>query len=259
MNNADIIFHECVIPYFSIVNTPFSESIKMIFTTNVKDDWKFGNGAWQKNYSELSSILKILPEDCCTTFQTHTNNVRIVKNENRGEGIIQPTLIKDYDGIITNEKNLLLCSFEADCVPVYFYDKSKKAIAMVHSGWRGTCDLISKNAVSKMVSQFDCNPKDIMVVIGPCACKNCYEVGEELIEKFSFNFKDEINKIFTPCKENKFTLDLPLAIQITLEKTGILLKNIYSVNKCTIESLDLCSFRRTKSTTSHMLTAIMIS
>lgn len=245
------------ISYFLIDQTLFGDDVKMIFTSVHNSDWKYGNRNWKKNYSELASILKISANDISTTFQTHTNNIRIIKNEHRGEGVDRQTSIKDYDGIITKEKNLLLCSFEADCVPVYFYDKNKKVIAMVHSGWRGTSDLICKNAVSEMKSHFDCNPKDIVAVIGPCACKNCYEVGAELKEKFLVNFKDELDKIFIPKSENKYNLDLPLAIQITLEKSGLLGQNIYSVDKCTIESLSLCSFRRTKSTVDHILTAII--
>ena len=47
------------------------------------------------------------------------------------------------DGVITNEKNLMLLTVEADCVPVYILDPVKKAIGMVHSGWRGTVQRIT--------------------------------------------------------------------------------------------------------------------
>ena len=71
--------------------------------------------------------------------------VKVVSRKNGGDGILRRLdESQPYNGLITNEKNLLLCTVEADCVPVYFYDPVKEVIAMVHSGWKGTVKRISE-------------------------------------------------------------------------------------------------------------------
>lgn len=258
---SDVTFHDEKIKYFSIDVLSKTKCVKSIFTTITDSKWKFGTHDSKENFLSLAKVFDIAEKDFCTTYQTHTNKIRVIKNDNRGEGVLQQTKITDYDGIITNEKKLLLCSFEADCVPVYFFDKEKKVIGIVHSGWKGTATIICHNAIDMMIKQFDCKAENIICVIGPCACKNCYEVGKELIENFKENFENDISKIFIPKKnldKEKYNLDLALAIEITLLKCGILNSNIFSVEKCTIEENNLCSFRRTKSKTDHILTGIML-
>lgn len=257
MNYSASTLKQFAVNYYSIEELEKTGLVKAFYTTNKISSWKYGNGNWQQNYELLGSIPEISTSKMCTTFQTHTSVVRVMKEENEGEGISKPTAVKDYDGIITNRKNFLLCSFEADCVPVYFVDPVKKAIGLSHSGWKGTALLISKNTVEAMTKEFNTNPSDLIVAIGPCACEKCYEVGAELKKSFEKNF--DIDKIFLPNQNGKFNLDMKAAIEQTLIKTGVLQENIYSVNRCTIEASDLCSFRRTKSTVDHMLTAIMLS
>lgn len=252
------LFEKKDIELFSIEVLERTNLVTAFYTASSTSAWKYGNQPWQKSYEVLGSQLGITPNDMCTTYQTHTNIIRVIKKENGGEGILVPTQIQDYDGIITNEKNLLLCSFEADCVPVYFLDPVNKAIGLSHSGWKGTAKEISKETISAMNKEYGTNAEDLLVVIGPCACEKCYEVGPDLIQQFTPAFKNHISKIFIPKNTDKYYLDLKKAIEITLTESGVQQSKIYSVDRCTIESENLCSFRRTKSTTDHMLTAIML-
>lgn len=256
MNYTDSKFHNLSVNYFSIDALEKTGLVKAFYTTSSISAWKYGNGNWAENYARLGALDEIGTSDMCTTYQTHTSVVRVMKEENIGEGILRPTAIKDYDGIITDRKRLLLCSFEADCVPVYFLDPENKAIGLSHSGWKGTAKLISKETVKAMIQEFNTKPENLIVVIGPCACEKCYEVGPELIDEFCNNF--DIDKIFIPRNNGKFSLDMKAAIEFTLIECGVKKTNIFSVDKCTIESENLCSFRRTKSATDHMLTAIML-
>lgn len=258
MNVTQTTYCENEIGFYTVDVLEKTGLVKAIFTTNRLSDYKYPNGSWLQNYKTLSDILSISENSICATHQTHTDTIRIMTKENAGEGISRPVSVTDYDGIITDEKNLLLCSYEADCVPVFFLDSERKVVAMVHSGWKGTAKAICKNAVKKMCSEFGCQCQNIICVIGPHACKDCYEVGKELIKEFENNFKKELEEIFIPFTEDKYKLDMQTAIEITLLKCGLLQKNIYSVNKCTIESKNLCSYRRTHSKTDHMLTAIML-
>ena len=56
----------------------------------------------------------------------------------------------------------MLCTFFADCVPLFFVDPVKKAIGLSHSGWRGTVQKIGKKTVEKMQEAFGSDPKSII-------------------------------------------------------------------------------------------------
>ena len=253
-----------LIEYFSIPEMDATGNLKTLFTTSKDTDWKFEDDLSYENYLALGKQLGISPENIIKTKQMHTSEVKIVTRENGGDGILHSLDENEpYDGLITNEKNLLLCTVEADCVPVYFYDPVKQVIAMVHSGWKGTVQKISEVAIQKMRGEFGCTPQNIMVAIGPHICKDCYEVGQDVFDEFANAFaKEEIEKIFSRKNEEKYLLNLQEAVTLTLLKNGILEKNIFPTSICTyhsqIEGHSLCSYRRTKSATQRMLTAIMM-
>ena len=252
------------IKYFSIPELDATGKIKTLFTTTQNIAWNFEDDKSQDNYLALGNQLGLPPEKMVKTKQKHTDIVKIVTQQNGGEGILR-TLDENFpcDGLITNEKNLLLCTVEADCVPVYFYDPVKEVIAMVHSGWKGTVQKISEVTIQKMSGEFGCRPENMMVAIGPHICKNCYEVGQDVFEEFAQSFdKSEIGKIFSRKNEEKYLLNLQEAVKLTVIKNGVLEKNFFPTDICTyhskIEGHSLCSYRRTKSPTQRMLTAIMM-
>ena len=69
--------------------------------------------------------------------QTHTANVRVVTEEDKGKGIVRERDYTDVDGLVTNVPGICLVTSYADCVPLYFVDPIKKVIGLSHSGWRG--------------------------------------------------------------------------------------------------------------------------
>ena len=252
------------VKYFSIPEFDKRGGVKTLYTSSCDTAWNFEDEKSRDNYLDLGRQLGITPEDMVKSKQTHTDVVKIVTRENGGDGILRPLDESEpYDGLITNEKNLLLCTVEADCVPVYFYDPVKKVIAMVHSGWKGTVKKISQVAIEKMKSAFGCQPSDMLVAIGPHICKDCYEVGADLLEEFSQSFGPaEMEKIFRPRNQKKYLLNLEEAVRLTLLQNGVTTTNIFSAGVCTlhsqIEGHSFCSYRRTKSKTERMLTAIMM-
>ena len=97
------------------------------------------------------------------------------------------SFIPNCDGLITDDKNIYLCIFTADCMPVFMADRNKKAVALVHAGWRGLAAGILKNAVLSFKSNFNINSKDIDVYIGPHIKQCCYQVGKEVLQAFNLN------------------------------------------------------------------------
>lgn len=133
----------------------------------------------------------------------------------------------DGDALITNKKNIAIGVFTADCVPILIYDRKEKISAAVHSGWKGTYSFILTKTINKMVEEYDCKIENLKVIIGPHIQKCCYEVSEELIDKFNeiSNFRGKINY--------GRMLDLNSCILIQLNNLNIKHEQITNINNCT--------------------------
>ena len=94
------------------------------------------------------------------------------------------------DAAATNRPGLLLAVQTADCVPILMVDPKKRAVAAVHAGWRGTLRRIAEKAVGRMQLEFGSRPRDLLAALGPSIGPCCYEVGAELVPKFSAQFAD---------------------------------------------------------------------
>lgn len=92
------------------------------------------------------------------------------------------------DGLITDQPGLLLAVKMADCVPVLLADVETASVGAVHAGWKGTLGRIVEKTVGEMRRHFRASPQSVRAVIGPCIHACCYEVGQELREKFEAQF-----------------------------------------------------------------------
>ena len=162
-------------------------------------------------------------------------------------GVVRESDIIGVDGMITNDKKVVLMTFFADCVPLFFYDPVKKAIGASHSGWRGSVKRIGEKTVRRMEEEFGSNPKDILAVIGPSICKDCYEVSEDVAAAFQKEFKEEQwQEILEEKPAHKYQLDLWRANEIILEEAGIPKEQIEVSGVCTCCHFDwLFSHRAT--------------
>ena len=75
-----------------------------------------------ENYRRMAAALNMRVEDMVLSDQTHTTNVRVITEEDRGKGILRPQDYSDVDGMITNVPGIVLVTSYADCVPLYFVD-----------------------------------------------------------------------------------------------------------------------------------------
>ncbi|WP_195237222.1 peptidoglycan editing factor PgeF [Romboutsia sp. 1001285H_161024_C4] len=172
-----------------------------------------------------------------SNVQIHSDIVNVVEKFDIG-------LKKDGDALITNLTNTPLLIFTADCVPIALIDKKNKAIGLIHAGWRGTYSKIVKNTIDKMIEKYNTNPKDIVSVIGPSIGRCCYEVSEELIEKFNTILTNKDEKFYI-IKEGKYHLDLWNVNEQILKECNVKKENIINLNICTsCESDRFHSYRK---------------
>ena len=182
----------------------------------------------QENFKRMAHAIGVREDRLVRAQQTHTTNVHRVTLDNLGEPL------QDIDGLITNEPGICLVTTYADCVPLYFVDPVHKAIGLSHSGWRGTVGRIGSNTLREMKVAFGTEPKDVIAAIGPSICQDCYEVSEDVIERFKeASHETYWSDLFYEKENKKYQLNLWKANEIILLEAGVLKEHLAVTNLCT--------------------------
>ena len=201
---------------------------------NLSFDRGDDRAAVAENFRRMGEALGVRCEDMVLSQQTHTTNIRIVTDEDRGKGITRERDYTDIDGLITNVPGICLVTTYADCVPLYFLDPAKKVIALSHSGWRGTVGKIGKKTVELMHDNFGSDPADILAAVGPSVCQDCYEVSADVTDRFREVFDRSVwEKLFYEKPDGKYQLDLWKANEKIFLEAGIRKDHIAVTNVCT--------------------------
>lgn len=205
-----------------------------IFLEPKNDEEKIKNNLSKKSYKEICDELNIKYKNIVNTDQSHTDNIQIIKNKINND---KPdfNLYKDTDGLITNKKNIILSTINADCILLVFYDPIKKVIANVHSGWRGTIKRISVKTIEKMKEEYDCNLQDIICCMSPSIRKCHFEVDNDVYQIFKNEFKDLKNFDELAIKNNnKWNIDTIEINRTILKNTGLKKENIIDSGICSV-------------------------
>ena len=187
------------------------------------------------------------------------------------------------DALITRERDVLLVVQTADCVPILLADTKNRAVAAIHSGWRGTLRSIAEKTLGWMRMYFDTRPEDVIAAVGPGIGRCCYEVGSEVAKEFDSQFSEAREWFDGPfdavaAGENdpnwlpwltmrppghappplRVQLDLIAANRSILAKTGVPIAQILSSDFCTSCRTDLFFSYRRENSTGRMMAAIGI-
>lgn len=148
----------------------------------------------------------------------------------------------EADGIVTAEKNVVLCIRTADCAPVLFEDKKNGVIGAAHAGWRGAFKGIMENVIKLMVEK-GANVENICAAVGPCILQKSYEVDFNFYNQFIEDDAENKKYFVLGERDGHFLFDLQDYCFDRLQKFGI--KNIQVSNIDTYTSEDeYFSFRR---------------
>lgn len=191
-------------------------------------------GAVDENYNRIAAVFHSSPNQIVCSDQTHTTNVRLVTGNDCGKGVTKQKDYTDIDGLITDEPGIILATFYADCVPLFFIDTEHKAIGLSHSGWRGTVSRMGACTLRAMKEAFGTKPEAVKAAIGPSICQDCYEVSEDVAVQFKELFANCSKEILMPGKEKvKYQLNLWEANRRILIQEGILPENLSVTDICT--------------------------
>jgi len=197
--------------------------------------------------------------------QVHGSNVHVVTVEDAGRGRAdRESAIQETDALITNESDVMLAMFFADCVPLYFYDPVTGSMGLAHAGWKGTVSEIAVKTVEKMQSAFGALPNHILAAIGPSIGGCCYEVDQSVLQHVepildSLEVRNhssiEVRNIVKPAaRENRAMLDLKHLNRELMIKAGILPSHIEMTSWCTSCHTDLLfSHRKENGATGRMM------
>ena len=81
------------------------------------------------------------------------------------------------DALVASEPGTAVGVRTADCVPLLLVDPAGRAVAAVHSGWRGAAARVSEAAVESLAG-LGVEPAALVAVIGPHIGPCCYEIDE---------------------------------------------------------------------------------
>ncbi|HEU4391203.1 MAG TPA: peptidoglycan editing factor PgeF, partial [Blastocatellia bacterium] len=169
-----------------------------------------------------------------TAQQTHSTDRFVVDSPERGSE--RPRA----DALITKLAGVLVGIQTADCLPILIGDPKTGVSAAIHAGWKGTAGRITERAIADLMQTQGVNPRTCIAALGPNACADCYEVGEDVITRYKKEF-GYWRKLLTNFKEsgNKAHLDVRAANIQQLLFCGFTPDRIHNSNHCTIHHNEL--------------------
>ncbi len=164
----------------------------------------------------------VLPYPVVQGHQVHGSRVAIVDRPD-----IRREDLEGYDALITNLPGVAIGVRTADCVPILLSDPEKRVIAAIHSGWKGTVQMISRKVIGILEDKYGTKPSDLQAAIGPCIGPDSFQVGEEVAAVFKdAGFPmDRIWQFMGPKgkkpMEGGHHINLPEACRWTLLEAGV--------------------------------------
>lgn len=188
----------------------------------------------EENHRRLAAAIGYRTEQLVFSWQTHTTNIKVVTEEHKGMGFSRERDYRDIDGLVTNVPGVVLVTFYADCVPLLLADPVHRAIGSTHSGWRGTVANMGKAVLDAMQREYGTDPGDVLAVIGPSICQDCYEVSEDVAKQFKIAYPRRLHSsLFYEKPNGKYQLNLWEACRQNFLQAGVPESQISLPDICT--------------------------
>jgi len=237
-----------------VSRSPF-DSLNVSYNVDDKDS------CVTENRKTILDVLDIDYRSVVSAQQVHKDKITLIKKEDKGKGAFQYSNgIAESDALITNISDITFLMCYADCVPIFILDPIKKAIALIHSGRRGTELELTLKTLFKMKKIFGTNPHSCLAAIFPSIGPCCYSIKEQnKIDDYWLN-KDKFNgELISKQNKSGWSLDLRKANYWQLIKGGVKKKNIFVNEICTADHPELFfSYRRDMRNTGRMAAIFML-
>ena len=189
-------------------------------------------GAVTDNYLRFCEAAGFDYSSLVASSQDHNTFVRVVTSAEKGIGISRKKDIESVDALVTIEPGVTLCTYYADCTPIFFVDTVTKAIGLAHAGWRGTVAGIAAKVLDTMQKSFGTDPSDVVCAVGPNIMSCCYEVDEPCAVRFYELGLDSDSFVF-PKDGGKYMVDMLECNRQILVSKGVKPEKITLSDLCT--------------------------
>ena len=194
--------------------------------------------AVRENYARFCAAIGADARRAVLSQQTHTANIRRVTAADAGKGLTVPRDYTDVDALITNEADLPLTVFSADCGIILLYDPAHHTVGAVHAGWRGCAAGILQKTVEAMTAAFGSQPAALLAAVGPCIGQCCFETDADVPDAMHAALGNTAEQ-YIQRRGTKFHVDLAGLNRQWLLNAGLLPSHIDVSSLCTACCRDL--------------------
>ena len=206
--------------YFAKHGKIFIRCVPVLRQRFVTEGFTLKTGNYDKDVKEVFGMGKLF-----TVKQVHGDKVLKITKKH-----MKKMRKEKADALITNEPGIPVAVRVADCVANILIDPQKKAVAAVHSGWRGVENKLVIKALDAMKKAYKTKPSGLLAVMSASIMPCCYEVGEEVYDRMK---KDKVFKDVFTVKNGKIYMDMKKGNYNMLIKAGVKKENIFINDTCT--------------------------
>ena len=192
----------------------------------------------RENYRRICAALGMDDRRCVLSYQKHETNIRLVTEADCGKGLWTEREYTSVDAMICQQPGIPLVIFSADCGIILLYDTARRAIGVVHAGWRGVADGLAALTVARMNQQFGTEPRDVVAAIGPGIGKCCFETDDDVPAALRAALGSEAEPYMTR-QGAKWHVDLKGLNALWLRRCGVSAERIDVSDHCTACRPDL--------------------
>ena len=187
--------------------------------------------AVRENWRRFCAVLGVDVGRTVLSKQVHETTIRPVTAGDAGKGLWRE---RGYtaDALVTDEPDLPLAVFSADCGNVLLYDPVSGAVGAVHAGWRGCAGGIVGEAVRRMERQYGADHPDIRAAVGPCIGPCCFETDADVPDAMRRALGPDADPYLTR-QGPKWHVDLAGLIRQDLLRAGLDPEHIDLCGVCT--------------------------
>ena len=168
------------------ISFPLSNKCLAITTTTALGNlaYQVDNGQGVKKRRKLlADLLNIEEKRFVFVHQHHSDKVQKVTLNDLGKGTDSFEDGVDVDALYTYEKNVPLCIFHADCVPIFFIDEMTNLVGIIHAGFKGTLIHVAYKSIKKVIEDEKVDISNLKFFIGPYRLPSSFVIDEETRQK----------------------------------------------------------------------------
>ena len=202
-----------------------------------------------QNVCDMKLAVGIHDGRIVTMKQVHGDSIVEVKDKSLKEA-------GETDGMVTAEKDIYLGVLTADCVPLLFVAPKHKVGGAVHAGWRGTLAGIAEKTVRLFKTQYNIEPDELEVALGPAIGVCCYEVKDDVTGPLMKRW----GRLMTPSirvEQGRSYVNLRRLNRDILRAAGVPGAKLFQMGPCTSCSTDeFFSYRRERKETGRQISFV---